>query len=49
MSEQFVIPLLIAGTTSYFPMRKPTVEEFESCPNRFELTYESPEWDPATD
>jgi hypothetical protein len=46
MNEQGIIPLLIAGTTSYFPTRKPTVQEFESFesyPFHFELTYESPE------
>lgn len=28
---------------------KPMVEEFESCPNHFELTHDSLQWDPATD
>jgi hypothetical protein len=51
MSGQFIIPLLIAGMTSYFPTRtEPTINEFETCPNRFELTYdESLDWDPGTD
>ena len=36
------------GVTSYFPTRKPTKEEFNSCP-RFDLTYEAPTWDPHSE
>ena len=39
------IPLRIHGVTSYFPTRKPSQEEFETG-DRFELTTETPEWDP---
>jgi transposase len=43
--EDYLIPLSIHGVTSYFPTRKPTIQEFEEG-HRFELTYESPDWDP---
>ena len=39
------ITLELKGVTSYFPARKPTKYEFETCP-RVELTYLTPEWDP---
>ncbi len=44
------IPLSIHGVTSYFPSRKPTLEEYEASDleDRLELTYESPEWEPKT-
>jgi hypothetical protein len=44
-SEEYIIPLSLHGVTSYFPSRIPTSDEVESC-RRYELTYESPEWDP---
>ena len=44
-SERYLIPLSLHGVTSYFPSRTPTTAEFESC-HCFELTYESPDWDP---
>ena len=46
-----VIPLSINGVTSYFPTRKPTVQEWENADDdhRLDLTSESPEWDPQTD
>jgi len=44
------IPLSIRGVISYVTTRKPTIKEYEQCPedHRIELTYESPEWDPST-
>ena len=42
---QVTIPLSMRGVTSYFPTRKLTEKEFNSCP-RFALTYEAPIWDP---
>jgi hypothetical protein len=41
-----VIPLELHGVVSCFPTCKPTQEEFETC-DRYELTYESPEYDPS--
>ena len=43
-----IIPLSLKGVTSYFPTRKPTKEEFNSCPH-FDLTYEAPIWDPHSE
>ena len=45
---QVTIPLSLKGVTSYFLTRKPTKEEFNSCP-RFDLTYEAPIWDPHSE
>ena len=39
------ITLELKGVTSYFPTRKPTKNEFDSCP-KIKLTYFTPEWDP---
>ena len=36
------ITLQLKGVTSYFPTRKPTKHEFDTCP-RIELTYLTPE------
>ena len=47
-SIQVTIPLSLRGVTSYFPTRKPTDEEFNSCP-RCVLTYEAPIWDPHSE
>ena len=44
--DPYIIPFSLQGTTSYFPTRKPTVEEYEKAERIYELTYESPEWDP---
>ena len=41
------IPLSLTGIVSYFPSRKPTLEEYESCEVHYELTSETPEWNPA--
>ena len=47
-NDQLVIPLAIRGVTSTFPTRKPTMEEYNTCP-QFELTYDSPEYEPSDD
>lgn len=48
--DGYLIPLSLAGITSYFPTRKPTKDEVDSYKNGngdyLELTAESPEWDP---
>ena len=45
---QVTKPLSLRGVTSYFLTRKPTEEEFNSCP-QFDLTYEAPIWDPHSE
>jgi hypothetical protein len=40
------IPLELHGVVSCFPTFKPSQIEFETC-DRYELTYESPEYDPS--
>ena len=47
--NQLVIPLHLKGVTSYFSSRKPTIQEYENADLKFELTYDSPEWDPTLD
>jgi len=44
---KYVIPLDLFGVSSGFPTRKPTEQEYDSCDRRYELTYESPEYDPS--
>jgi hypothetical protein len=39
-------PLELHGVVSYFPTFKPTQLEFDTC-DRYELTYEYPEYDPS--
>jgi hypothetical protein len=46
MNDELVIPLDLRGAVSCFTMRKPTQEEFDTC-NQYELTYESPVYDPS--
>jgi hypothetical protein len=41
-----IIALELHGVVSFFPTLKPTQLEFETC-YRYELTYESPEYDPS--
>jgi hypothetical protein len=41
-----VIHLELCGVVSCFPTFKPTQQEFETC-DRYELKYESPEYDPS--
>ena len=45
IGDPYIIPLSIHGVTSYFPTRRPTQQEYEQNV-RYELTYETPEWDP---
>jgi len=45
--DEYVIPLDLFGVSSGFPTRKPTEQEYDSCDRRYELTYESPEYDPS--
>jgi hypothetical protein len=45
--DVLLIPLELHGVVSCFPTFKPTQLEFEIC-ERYELTYESPEYDPYT-
>ena len=46
-AHTLTIPLRLHGVVSYFDYTKPTVEEFEDENiDRFELTAESPDWDP---
>ena len=49
--EPLRIPLSLKGVFTYFPVRKPTRQEYENTPleRRFELTADSPTWDPETD
>jgi hypothetical protein len=44
-AEELLIPLELHGVTSYFPGRKPTPKEYNTC-TRIELTYPDPEWMP---
>jgi hypothetical protein len=46
VDDVLVIPLELHGMVSCFPTFKPTHTEFETC-DRYELTYESPEYDPS--
>jgi hypothetical protein len=46
VDDVLVIPLDLFGVVSCFPTFKPSQEEFETCP-RYELTYESPVYDPT--
>ena len=45
--SRYVIHLMLRGTTSYVPVRKPTPDELANDDLfRLELTYETPLWDP---
>jgi hypothetical protein len=46
MNDELVTPLNLRGVVSCFTTRKPTQEEFDTC-DRYELTYESPIYDPS--
>jgi hypothetical protein len=46
VEDVLVIPLELHGVVSCFPTFKPTQLDFETC-DRYELTYESPEYDPS--
>ena len=49
--EDVTVPMSLHGVTSYFPTRKPTLQEYYNSTNKeegvqCELTYETPDWDP---
>jgi hypothetical protein len=46
VDDVLVIPLELHDVVSCFPTFKPTHQEFETC-GRYELTCESPEYDPS--
>jgi hypothetical protein len=46
VEDVLLIPLELHGVVSCFPTFKPTQLEFETC-ERYELTYETPEYDPS--
>jgi hypothetical protein len=46
VDDLLVISLELHGVVSCFPTFKPTHQEFENC-DRYELTYEYPEYDPS--
>jgi hypothetical protein len=46
VDDVLIIPLELHGVVSCFPTFKPTQLDFETC-DRYELTYESPEYDPS--
>jgi hypothetical protein len=46
MEGFFVIPLELHGFMSCFPTINPSQEEFDTCA-RYELTFETPEYDPS--
>ena len=49
--EEITVPLLLHGVTSYFPTRKPTLQEYYDSTTQHGiqcvLTYESPVWNPT--
>jgi hypothetical protein len=45
VDDVLVIYLDLHGVVSCFPTFKPSQQEFETC-DRYELTYETPEYDP---
>jgi hypothetical protein len=49
-NDFFLIPLSLYNVASYFPTTRPSREEVDSSDleDRYELTYESPEWDPQS-
>ena len=42
------IPLSLHGIVSYFPTRKPTRREYETCKLYYTLTRETPKWIPSS-
>ena len=44
--DELLIPLSLDGVVSVFWMRKPTIQEYESCPH-YELTSDAPKYDPS--
>ena len=47
IEDELVIPLMIHGVSSVLPTRKATVQEYESCDRRYDLTYDTPDFDPS--
>jgi hypothetical protein len=47
VEDVLLIPLELHSVVSCFPTFKPTQLDFETC-ERYELTYETPEYDPST-
>jgi hypothetical protein len=47
VEDVLVIPLELNGVVSCIPTFKPSQEEFDTC-DRYELTFEKPEYDPST-
>jgi hypothetical protein len=45
---ELLIPLELKGVISYFPVRKPTVDELETCV-RVEMTAQAPAWHPHSE
>ena len=48
-NEKYMIPLQISGVVSYFPTRKPTMDEIDDADQIIHLTADQPKWDPHTD
>ena len=46
--DDYVIPLELHGIISYFPTRRPSLSEFDTATDRYELTYETPQWEPSS-
>ena len=46
--DDYVIPLELHGIISYFPTRRPSLSKFDEATDRYELTYETPQWDPSS-
>ena len=46
-TADYTNPLSLHGIISFFPTRKPTTHEFDTCTS-YELTYETPMWDPSS-
>jgi hypothetical protein len=46
VDDAMAIPLDLNGGVPFFPEFKPSHDEFDTC-NRYDLIYESPEYDPT--
>ena len=47
--DDYIIPMQLKGVTSYFPTRKPTLQELEEADLQFDLTADQPSWNPHSD
>ena len=47
VKDELVIPLMVHSVSSVFSIRKQTVQEYESCDRRYDLTYDTPDFDPS--